>query len=193
MYDHLVGEVIEKQPARVVLRVNGVGYEVKVSITTSSSLAAGGRATLWTILHVVDGFPTLLGFGQRGERELGKKLLSVAGVGPAICLAILSMYSPGQIVAALENGDHALLKRVKGVGTKTAERLCLELRDHLGEVDIGEQKPRATLLPRSQEDALLALVTLGYAEKEAREKLGKASAVAPGAATEDLIKAVLRG
>lgn len=193
MYDHLVGELLEKQPARVVLRVAGVGYELKVAMATSNVLTQGRTVTLWTILNVVDGFPTLLGFATRAERELAKKLLSVSGVGPAICLAILSMYAPQQIVSAIRSGDHALLKKAKGVGTKTAERLCLELRDHVDELELGDRPSDVPKVPRGQEDALAALVTLGFSEREAREKLQKAAAAAPGAATEELIKAVLRG
>ena len=193
MYDHLVGEVIEKQPARIVLRVQGVGYELKVAMSTSSALTVGKSVTLWTILNVVDGFPTLVGFTTRAERELAKKLLSVAGVGPAICLAILSIYSPRQVVSAIRGGDHALLKKAKGVGAKIAERLCLELRDHLDELELGDRPSERAQLPRTHEDALLALVTLGYSEREARDKLHKLAGAMQGASTEDLIKAVLRG
>ena len=86
-----------------------------------------------------------------------------------------------------------MLKKAKGVGSKTAERLCLELRDHLDDLQLGDRPYERAHLPRGQEDALAALVTLGYSEREAREKLQKAAAAAPDGPAEDLIKAVLRG
>lgn len=192
MYDHVEGLVTDKEPARVVIRAHGVGFEFKVPVATSAGLLVGQAALLYTILHVVDGNPSLLGFASRAERELARRLLSVSGVGPAICLAILSMYPPAQIASAIQGGDHQLLRRVKGVGTKTAERLCLELRDHLDDLDLEGRAAARIVVPRTHEDALRALITLGYSEKEAREKLAKAAAARPDAATEELIKTVLR-
>ena len=195
MYDHLVGEVVEKLGSRAVLRVNDVGYEVRVSLTTAASLQPGARATLFTILHVVDGHPTLLGFGTRGERELARRLLDTSGVGPSIALAVLSVFSPPELVRALAHSDVAALRRVKGIGQKTAERLCLELRDSVQKLDIDAGTGAAVVLPRpSDEDAVLALLTLGFSAKEARDKLDKVRgrddlAAAP---TEELVKAVLQ-
>jgi len=103
MYDHLVGDVVEKLGSRAVLSVRDVGYELKVSLTTASQLTAGARSTLYTILHVVDGMPSLLGFATRSERELARKLLSISGVGPSIALSILSHYSAEEAVEAIAN------------------------------------------------------------------------------------------
>lgn len=196
MYDHLVGEVVEKLGSRAVLRVHDVGYEVRVSLTTAAGLQIGSRATLFTILHVVDGAPSLLGFGTRSERELARKLLATSGVGPSIALAVLSVYSPGEVVRAIAGNDSAALRRVKGVGQKTAERLCLELRDSVLKIDLAPAGSPTVVLPtQTAEDAVLALLTLGYSEKEARDKLQKARDKQPTlltAATEDLIRAVLQ-
>jgi Holliday junction DNA helicase RuvA len=192
MYDHVLGEVIERQLARVVLRVGGVGYDLKVPTSTAQRLEVGTTAQLFTILHVVDGVPTLLGFATRFERDLSRRLMSVSGVGPAISLALLSAYTPGQIVDALIAGDHRFLTRVKGIGAKTAERLCLELRDHAAKLDLGEPREAVTLVPQSREDAVAALVTLGYTEKEARAKLARFADARPEASTEELVKSVLR-
>ncbi|MGE3171222.1 MAG: Holliday junction branch migration protein RuvA [Planctomycetota bacterium] len=196
MYDHLVGEVVEKLGARAVLRVRDVGFEVKVSLTTADTLRLGATATLYTVLHVVDGMPSLLGFATRSERELARRLLATTGVGPSIVLSILSVYSPAEVVQAIAGNDAAALKRVKGVGQKTAERLCLELRDVVQKLLIGPADERTVTLPRqSDEDAVMALVTLGYSEKEAREKLAKVRARGDelaAAPTEELVKAVLQ-
>jgi Holliday junction DNA helicase RuvA len=194
MYDHLVGEVSEKVGSRAVLRAGGVGYEVRVSLTTASQLQVGATATLFTILHVVEGAPTLLGFASRSERELARRLLATTGVGPAIALSVLSVFSPAEVVAAIAGNDVAALKRVKGVGQKTAERLCLELRDAVHKLDVGSRGEPSVVLPgQAAEDAVAALMTLGFSEREARDKLGKVQRQRPGtAATEELVKAVLQ-
>lgn len=196
MYDHLHGEVLEKLGSRAVLRVHDVGYELKVSLSTSSQLQTGQAATLYTILHVVEGSPTLLGFATRSERELARKLLATSGVGPSTALAILSHYSAVEVIRAIASSDVAALKRVKGIGQKTAERLCLELRDAVQKLDIAPTDARSGAKPVAvDEDAVLALLTLGYSEKEAREKLAKAREKRrelAAAATEELVRAVLQ-
>jgi Holliday junction DNA helicase RuvA len=193
VYDHLRGELIERQAARVVLRAGGVGYDLKVPAGTLQRAAPGETVLLHTILHVVDGAPTMLGFATRDEREVARKLLSVGGVGPAMTLAILSTFAPLELAVALRTGDLTALKRIKGVGTKTAERLCVELRDQIETLDLSGSAPAAALLPQSSEDAIAALVTLGYSEKEARERVRRAHSASPQASTEDMVKTVLRG
>jgi Holliday junction DNA helicase RuvA len=196
VYDHLVGEVVEAHGTKVVLRVGGVGYELKTPVATSSGLRVGDSARLWTILHVVDGMPSLLGFGSPSERELARRVLAVSGVGPSIALAILSTYDPPTFGHLVLQNDVAALKRVKGVGAKTAERLCLELRDRIAQLDLGALGPAAPapagLTPAAQ-DAVAALVTLGFAERDARQKVEKIATDDPDAPTEQLIKRVLRG
>ena len=194
MYDHILGEVIESHAARVVLRAGGVGYELDVPTGTAATLQVGEQAKLFTILHVLDGNPSLLGFAARPERDLARRLLSVSGVGKAMSLAILSTYPPHEFAAAVLRDDHLALKHVKGVGAKTAERLCLELRDHVTKLDLGvTPQPTAEIVPPSAEDAIAALITLGYTNREAHAKVGKALVGAPEATTEELIKTVLRG
>jgi len=195
LYDHIRGEVCELQPARVVLEASGVGFELKVPLSTTASLQKGQQVQLFTILHVVDGNPTLLGFSDRAERELARRLLTVAGVGPAMSLAILSTYAPTQVAQAILDGDAAKLKCVKGVGRKTADRLCLELRESVAKLNLAEASPSGdpVLMPQGREDAVFALVTLGYRERDARERVGKAVESDPDAGTEGLIKLVLRG
>ncbi len=200
MYDHFVGEVCEAQGTRVVLRVAGIGYEFKTPVRVATGLKPGETATLRTILHVVDGSPSLLGFSSVEERELARRVLTVSGVGPSIALALLSTYTPAEIARLIVGGDAKGLQRVKGVGGKTAERLCLELRDRVAQLglttgtpDSGSEDPIATSSSSTiLEDAVAALVTLGFQEADARKRADKA--LSGGAVnTEDLIKAVLRG
>lgn len=196
MYDHFVGEVIATSGALAVLRCGGIGYELKVPIGTAARLEVGAEATLFSILHVVDGAPTLLGFGSRAERELARRVLAVSGIGPAIALAALSSYDPHTLGGLIVAQDVAALKRIKGIGTKTAERLCLELRDRIALLDLDEPgsrpSPQMAMTPAAA-DAVTALVTLGYSEKDAEQRIAKALEREPGADTEAMIKAVLRG
>ena len=129
MYDHLLGEIIEKQTSRAVVRCGGVGYELRISLSSATELTVGSTAVVFTLLHVVDGTPSLLGFSTRAERELCKRLLGVSGIGPSIALSLLSVLAPADLAQAISRGELAVLRSVKGVGQKTAERLCLELRD----------------------------------------------------------------
>jgi Holliday junction DNA helicase RuvA len=196
MYDHLLGDVVEKQTSRAVVRCAGVGYEVRISLTSASALKVGQPCQVFTVLHVVDGMPTLLGFASRAERELARKLLAVSGVGPSIALALLSVLAPADLAHAIARGDTAALKAVKGVGQKTAERLCLELRDAMAKLDLGPVDGGGrSLASQETDDAIAALVTLGYAEKDAREKVDKVrrGKDAPAAGdVEALVKAVLQ-
>ncbi len=196
MYDHLLGEVIEKLTSRAVIRCGGVGYEVRISLESAGALKVGAVCQVFTILHVVDGTPSLLGFATRAERELAKKLLSVGGIGPSIALALLSVFAPHDLAHAIARGDTGALKSVKGVGQKTAERLCLELRDAMVKLDLPTTDAGGRPLPsQSADDAIQALVTLGYSEKDARDKVEKVRrrADAPSAGdTESLVKAVLQ-
>ena len=194
MYDHIRGEVVDAQAARVVLRAHGVGYELKVPLPTSRESRVGVEATLFTILHVVDGTPTLLGFATRQERDLARKLMTVSGVGPTVCLAVLSTFEPQQVVGAILAGDAASLRRVRGVGPKLADRMCLELREPMARFELRPtSEPKVTLLPRTTEDAIAGLIVLGYSEKEARTKVGKVMADGKSASTEEIMHAVLQG
>lgn len=202
MYDHFRGEVLRARGTSAVLLTGGIGYEFRVPIRVAAGLRRGDQATLFTILHVVDGNPSLLGFAEESERELARAILSVSGVGPSIALAVLSTYSPAETAAYLRRGDAKAMQKVKGIGGKTAERLCLELRDKVDRLDLGEQpdlppaaaeeEPTASL-PTDAADAVLALVTLGYAEADATKKVVKLTAAQPDLDTETLIKLVLLG
>lgn len=195
MYDHIVGEVRLVQPAQVVLRAGGVGYSLQVPMGVSATVSEGSAACLYTILHVTDGNPTLLGFSSSGDRDFARLLMSVSGVGPAMALAILSTYTMEQIAKAILEGEHTTLQKVKGVGKKTAERLCLELRDKVGKLRVQglDVRAGAILTPPSCEDAVAALTTLGYSERDARKRVQGFYDKTPKASSEELIKLVLRG
>jgi len=197
VYDHLLGEIVEKHASRAVVRCAGVGYEVRVSLTSASELVVGQTQKLFTILNVVDGTPSLLGFSSQAERELARRLLAVTNVGPAIALALLSVHAPRDLAARIAADDAAALKAVKGVGQKTAERICLELREVVGKLDLGAPLGDAAATAANEagadDDAIAALVTLGFKENDARTKVEKARKKhGPDADTESIVKAVLQ-
>ena len=101
MYDHLLGEIVEKHASRVVVQCAGVGYDVRISLNSSLDLQLGSTQKVFTVLNVVDGTPSLLGFSTQAERELARRLLAVTNVGPAIALALLSVYTPTDLAGRI--------------------------------------------------------------------------------------------
>ncbi|MCY2960068.1 MAG: Holliday junction branch migration protein RuvA [Planctomycetota bacterium] len=176
MYEYLEGEVAGRTPARLVLDVSGVGYDLCVPL--SAAFPERGRARAWTHLVVREDAHTLYGFPEKSTRDLFRVLLGVRGVGPVAALAILSGLSAADLVAAVANEDLKALTRVKGIGKKTGEQILLDLRDKAPRLasEIGAKsgpagtpgaKPAARDL--HVEDAVAALVSIGYSDKEARK------------------------
>ncbi|MFT4842017.1 MAG: Holliday junction DNA helicase RuvA [Planctomycetota bacterium] len=193
MYDHLLGEIVEKHASRLVVRCAGVGYDVRISLNSASGILVGTTQKLFTILNVVDGMPSLLGFSTQPERELARRLLAVTNVGPAIALALLSVYTPADLAKRIAADDALALKAVKGVGQKTAERICLELREVVTKLDLGTPTTAGGSITAEDDDAIAALVTLGFKEGDARIKVDKArKKQGVEADTETIVKAVLQ-
>jgi Holliday junction DNA helicase RuvA len=166
-----------------------VGYEVEVPMSTYLGLPAVGNGVRLRIHHVLREDASLLfGFATEAERGLFRALLKVNGVGPRVALAILSGISADAFRAAIATEDTAALTRIPGVGRKTAERLLVEMRDHFKDATALPGAIPATLAPR--EEALHALLALGYKPQEAQRMLEKAG---EGASTEELIRAALQG
>lgn len=165
MIARLSGLLIEKTPPRIVIDVNGVGYEVMVPMSTFCNLPAEGqKVTLLTQFIVREDAQTLYGFASTNERLIFQALIKISGVGPRIALAVLSGLSPSELVNAVETDNSAMLVRVPGIGKKTAERLVLELKGKL----LGVASPSSLPLGGAASDIMGALVALGYSEKEAQ-------------------------
>lgn len=198
MYDFLEGEVAQRSAARLVLDVQGVGYEL--SIPVGSSFPAAGRTRAWTHLVVREDAHMLFGFSEREARELFRLLISVGGVGPVMGLTILSGIAREELLAAIAEGDVEALQRIKGVGPKTAGQIVLDLRDKaaklrraggaLAQPGVLQPQPRADALV---EDAVAALLSIGYSEKEARKSVERASAKGAKKDLETLLRAALAG
>jgi Holliday junction DNA helicase RuvA len=169
----LRGRILGKQPPRLLVDVQGVGYEVDVPMTTFYDLpAVGEEITLYTHLAVREDAHTLYGFLQLSDRELFRTLLKVNGVGARLALGILSSMDGHQFVACVHGGDADALVRLPGIGKKTAERLIIELRDRLPKSAAQEglvagALHQARTIHSPVEDAVSALVGLGYKPQEA--------------------------
>jgi len=185
----LQGIIAEKEPPRLLVECQGVGYEVQVPMSTYLSLPPVGSHVRLRIHHVLREDASLLfGFSTAEEQDLFRALLKVNGVGPKAALAILSGVSASDFRRALAAEDAAALTRIPGVGRKTAERLLVEMRDHFRDAPVSGAAAR-NLPPR--EEALHALLALGYKPQEAQKMLEKAAGSA--STTEDLIRGALQG
>ncbi|MBL8862577.1 MAG: Holliday junction branch migration protein RuvA [Planctomycetes bacterium] len=197
MYEFLEGQVAGRGPARLVVDVQGVGYDVLVPV--SARFPEQGRVRVWTHLVVREDAHTLYGFPERSTRDIFRILLLARGVGPVMALSILSGLSPVELVAAVQNEDVRALTRVKGVGTKTAQQILLDLRDKAARLaaELGGAEARAALpaqdaLGAQAEDAIAALLSIGYSEKEARRAVeGALERGGPARDLETLVRAAL--
>jgi len=173
MIAHLRGRILSKRPNQAVVDVNGVGYEVAISIPTFSELpAAGGEVSLHIHTHVREDALALYGFLRAQEKELFERLISVSGIGPKLAITVLSGMQAEKMVAAIRGNDIAALTKIPGIGKKTAERMVLELRDKLDSFGVA-----AAVVSRHspvEEDVLSALTNLGYQRAAAERALAAA-------------------
>ncbi len=187
MYEYLEGRPFERTAARLVLDVAGVGYDLHVPV--GLAWPEGEVLRAWTHLAVREDAHTLYGFPTREARDLFRMLLLVRGVGPAMALAILSSLRPEDLVAAIAAEDPKPLQAVKGVGKKTASQVILDLKDRVTGLGLAaaaggpDAPPTPTPAEGAVEDAVQALLSIGYKEKDARAGVAKA---AEQVGTEDL-------
>jgi holliday junction DNA helicase RuvA len=192
---HLRGRLLDKQPNRIVVDVNGVGYDVAVPLSTFYELGEpGGEVVLRIRTYVREDTLALFGFSTWLEQELFERLIGVSGIGPKVALAVLSGIEPGELIRAIRAGDLARLTGIPGVGKKTAERIVVDLRDRL---------PRAAAEPGAsvdvsappsvlRDDVLSALINLGYHRPLAEKAVTSAVNATPGGDFERTLKQALR-
>jgi holliday junction DNA helicase RuvA len=194
MIAQLTGKFLHKTPTRLVIDVQGVGYEVQISLHTYAAIQHADGGTLITHLKVAEDAFTLFGFSEPAEKEIFLKLLSVSGVGAATARMMLSSMRPLEVAQAITTGQVRILEGVKGIGKKTAERIVLELKDKMGQVQAAYQPTEALAANNTPDkDALEALVALGIARNMAEQAIKKANAQLPGThSVEDLIKLALK-
>ena len=191
MYEFIQGAVAEINPAAVVIESGGVGYLIHISLNTYTAVSGQKQARIYTHLIVREDAHLLYGFAGKPERELFRNLLSVNGVGAATALMMLSSLSPDEIAAAISTENVAVLKSVKGIGLKTAQRIIIDLKDKIARTIPSEQ----ILIPENntiRNEALSALVMLGFARKDAESALEKVIRENPAAHVEAVIKLTLK-
>ena len=191
MIGRLTGKLVYKQPPRLLIDVEGVGYELEAPMTAFYDLPEpGGEVSLYTHMVVRDDAHLLFGFSVLRQRDLFRSLLKVSGVGPRVALAILSGLTADELVACVTAGDVASLTRVPGIGRKTAERLIVDLRDRLDVTGDGGPVLAGTSPLTPEQDAVSALVALGYRHIDATRAVRDAATEESG--VEGLIRAALK-
>ena len=192
MIDSICGAIKCKSMTRVVIDCHGVGYELFIPFSTYESIGSVGDG-VDLLAHLVhrDVSMELFGFATEQERSLFRSLISVSGIGPKIALAVLSGISPSRFASAILEGDCTVLTKISGIGNKTAQRTILELKDKISkliQVIPQTEKPKS----RIGNEAVQALVALGYKELESSKAIAHILKESPDLTTEQLIKRVLR-
>ena len=198
MISFLEGKLVESLPTQVTVDVNGVGYEVLIPLSSFDKLPSTGNSVkLLTHLAVREDAHVLYGFMTSSEREMFRLLINtVSGIGPKIALNVLSGMNVTALRGAVANGDVKSLSQISGVGKKTAERIVVELKDKIGAAGAWEAASARRALSASDQkvnDAVLALMALGFKQVEAHEAIRGALSLLGGKATvEDLVRACLK-
>jgi Holliday junction DNA helicase RuvA len=186
------GHFIHKSPAVVVVDVNGVGYELQISLNTYTQIQHLKEGMLYTHLHIREDAHVLFGFFEETEKELFLQLIGVSGVGAATARMMLSSMKPDELTRAIVQGNTRQLEGIKGIGKKSAERIILELKDKLGKL---RTAPNISPLIDNtlEQDALNALITLGIPRSTGEQAIQKVLKAEPDLkAVEDIIKKALK-
>jgi Holliday junction DNA helicase RuvA len=191
MISHLNGKLTEKNPTNVVIECNGIGYFVYISLQTYSQIPDRENIMLQTHLVIREDAHILYGFYSKLERELFKLLISVSGVGPSIAITMLSSMSTEQIQHAIASQDVALIKSVKGIGEKTAQRVIVDLRDKIQKT-FNISNDLLTTDNTIKNETLIALEVLGFSRKISEKTVLTLLKENPGISLEELIKQALK-
>ena len=192
MIEFIAGKLTEKSPTYAVIDVGGVGYFINISLNTYSVLENKTEVKLFTHLAIREDAHVLFGFAEQSERHLFRQLISVSGIGPSTARMILSSLSTAEIHQAIVEKNIALLKSVKGVGPKSAERIVIDLKDKLEKEGY---RPLATSISHNtfKNEALSALIMLGFVNQVANKAIETALKIDPTInSVEKLIKAALK-
>ena len=193
MIGYLQGSLLKATPERLLLDVQGVGYEVHVPLSTWYEIekqGGAGKVALFIHTQVREDEIALFGFWTEREKALFEKLIAVGGIGPRLARVILSGMAPDDLLGAIASGDLARLGTIPGIGKKTAERMVLELKDKMREL-AAELPERTSATPPAGQDVVSALVNLGYKAAQAERAVADAHREKPDAAFHDLLRASL--
>ena len=193
MYAYLKGDFSYKSASQVYVDINGVGYEVNITLNTYSAIESLSAGKLFTYLQIKEDAHTLYGFFEKEEKDMFVLLISVSGVGAATARMMLSSLKPDEVEIAIATGNLKLIESVKGIGKKTAERLVLELKDKVGNKSTSSSQSWSKVVNNMEKDAINALVALGIVQKQAELSVKKILTAEPDIIKlEDLIKKALK-
>ncbi|MFN4083666.1 MAG: Holliday junction branch migration protein RuvA [Bacteroidia bacterium] len=192
MIAHIKGKLSFKSPAYVVIDCNGVGYGMQISLNTYENMPHEGEVKLLAHLAIKEDSHTLYGFADEDERQLFLQLIMVNGVGTNTARMILSSLKPSEIKQAILSGNWNTLKTVKGIGPKTAQRIVIDLQDKLKKTESADIIQQTQINSPVFDEALTALVTLGFSKNDAEKGLLKIKQQNPGATVEQLVKQALK-
>jgi Holliday junction DNA helicase RuvA len=190
MYEFIEGEIVEKSPAYIVIKAGAIAYILHISVNTYSAI--GEANTMRFYLHHVqrEDAQLLFGFAGKKEREIFRLLISVSGVGANTARLIVSSMSPAEIISAILSGNVVALQNVKGIGAKSAQRIIIDLRDKVGKVE-GADELFSSEDNTVRDEALSALVALGFPRKTVEKGLSKAM-TSEDLSVEEVVKAALK-
>ena len=192
MITHIKGKLVEKSPTSVIIDVNGIGYLINISLNTFSAIPDQENLKLYTHLQIKEDSHTLFGFYGLKEREIFRLLISVSGIGASIARTMLSSLAPEQIIQGISIGDSVMIQSVKGIGLKTSQRVIIELKDKVLKIYDLDDKVSFPNNNTAKEEALSALLALGFAKKGAESKIDKVLRSNPEIVTvEDLVRTAL--
>jgi len=175
MISYVNGQIAELNPALAVIETNGVGYGLLISLTTYSHIQGKTSVKLYVeSVYVRDDNPRYFGFASEEERDLFRKLISVSGVGGGSAILMLSSLSAAEIAGAINTANVALLKSIKGIGEKTAQRIVVDLKGKMGKHEGGISQILNPSYNKNKDEALMALVTLGFPKLTAEKAIEKA-------------------
>lgn len=189
MITQIKGRLVEKSPTELVVDCNGVGYSINISLNTFSQLNDEENIKLFTHLIVKEDSHTLFGFSTKSERELFKLLISVSGVGASTARTMLSSLNPVEIISSINNEDVNSVQSIKGIGSKTAQRIILELKDKV--LSLESDDTQIQMISKDADEAITALEVLGYSRKQTSKIVNQIKTENHGITVESLIKKAL--
>ncbi len=192
MYDYISGKVAGINPAWVVIEANGIGYMLQISLNTYSAIQGAEQVKLFTHLAIREDAHVLYGFFDQEERLIFQLLLSVSGVGAGTARMILSSLSTRDTIEAIARGNVQMLQRIKGIGAKTAQRIVVDLRDKVGKAATALPEKSPEMYNRAGEEALSALLVLGFQRSAAEKVIAALLRAEPDMAVDKLIREALR-
>lgn len=191
MYEFIEGEFVEKSPAHIIVRAGHLAYFIHISVFTYSQIGKLSDGRIYLYFVVREDAQLLYGFSSREEREIFRSLISVSGVGANTARLILSSLTPDEVTLAILAGNVSLLQGIKGIGTKTAQRIIVDLKDKVGK-GAGIDELFLTKDNTSREEALSALVALGFPRKTVEKILTRILSEQPELSVEEIVKAALK-